>query len=297
MLPICAQEDLNRPDNILSYARHEISLCSENGVLIDRRGDLNETVRASDECLFRERYRQEWIIAVGPQEFRHSVMLFAVNRHKRIAGADRYRRALPSNHDLSFERAPAERGLSSWALFQSDSAPFRFPNAGDIHASLVPIGTTEVWSCLVTPPDGAATAWPKADAYLHVRPRILSLGSVRLLTSTPRARGGRSSGVLRRACKYIDANLQTNIDLRTLSKIAGLSVWYFGRTFKQSIGGTPHRYLIHRRLHKARHLVADSNLPPAEIAIRSGFSDQSHFTRRFTRYFDLSPGPFRRSQR
>src|ERR1700730_12606770 len=42
MLPICAQEDLNRLDNILSYAEHEIFLSSENGVLIDRRGDLNE---------------------------------------------------------------------------------------------------------------------------------------------------------------------------------------------------------------------------------------------------------------
>jgi AraC-like DNA-binding protein len=392
MLLICAQKDLNRLNNILSYAEHKIFLSSENGVLIDRRGDLNEgwepeghdaqsgvlqdahfeaigrrggeqadrahgyalpihwrppgsirglqrnwatapifgpdgnlvarlgvewiaqsqpgrrpdatsraviqaTVRAIEERLFRERYRQEWIVAVTPQEFRNSVMLFAVNRDKRIVGADRYGRMLLSNHDLSSERAPAESSLSFWALFQNDSAPFRFSHGGDIHAPLVPIGTTEVWSCLVTPPEGAATASRNPDAYLHVRPRIQSLGSVRPVTSTPRARGGLSPSVFRRVCQHIDADLQSDIDVRTLSDIAGLSIWHFGRAFKQSLGATPHRYLMHRRLEKARHLVADTNLPLAEIAIGAGFSDQSHFGRRFTQYFGLSPGAFRRSQR
>jgi AraC-like DNA-binding protein len=148
-----------------------------------------------------------------------------------------------------------------------------------------------------SPPEGAATTWRNPDAYPHVRPGIHSLGSVRLLTPTPRALGGLSPGVFRRVCEYIDANLQTNIDLRTLSEIAGLSIWYFGRAFKQSIGASPHRYLLHRRLDKARHFVANTNLPLAEIAIRSGFSDQSHFTRRFSQYFGQSPGAFRRSQR
>jgi AraC family transcriptional regulator len=148
-----------------------------------------------------------------------------------------------------------------------------------------------------SPPEGTATTWRNPDAYPDVRPGIHSLGSVRLLTPTPRALGGLSPGVFRRVCEYIDANLQTNIDLRTLSEIAGLSIWYFGRAFKQSIGASPHRYLLHRRLDRARHFVANTNLPLAEIAIRSGFSDQSHFTRRFSQYFGLSPGAFRRSQR
>ena len=133
--------------------------------------------------------------------------------------------------------------------------------------------------------------------HLHGRPRIRSLRSLPLLTSPPRALGGLSPSVVRRVCEYIDANLQTNIDLTTLSEIAGLSIWHFCRAFKQSVGVTPHKYLIHRRLDQARPLVADTNLPLAQIAIGSGFSDQSHFIRRFNQYFGLSPGAFRRSQR
>jgi AraC family transcriptional regulator len=54
---------------------------------------------------------------------------------------------------------------------------------------------------------------------------------------------------------------------------------------------------MYRRFCKAVEFIADTNLPLAEIALAAGFSDQSHFSRRFRQYIGVSPSAFRRSQR
>jgi AraC-like DNA-binding protein len=97
--------------------------------------------------------------------------------------------------------------------------------------------------------------------------------------------------------EYIDANLEANVGLDALSKVAELSRCHFARAFKQSVGTTPHNFLMHRRFCKAVDFIADTDLPLAEIALAAGFSDQSHFSRRFRQYLGASPSAFRRSQR
>jgi AraC-like DNA-binding protein len=102
---------------------------------------------------------------------------------------------------------------------------------------------------------------------------------------------------LQRVREYVEEHLSENIELETLADIAGLSKWHFARAFKQSVGTPPHFYLVQRRLERAQELLAETDLPLAQIALKIGFSDQSHFSRRFRTLLGLTPRSFRRSKR
>lgn len=112
----------------------------------------------------------------------------------------------------------------------------------------------------------------------------------------PRVRGGLAPSALRRVRDYVEANLERRIDLGQLAAIANLSRCHFAYAFKQSVGCPPHRYVMSRRLERARHLLITSEQAIAEIAYASGFADQSHFSRAFRAFFGASPLGFRRSR-
>jgi transcriptional regulator GlxA family with amidase domain len=68
---------------------------------------------------------------------------------------------------------------------------------------------------------------------------------------------------------------------------------HFARAFRTSVGMPPHRYLVERRVARARELLASTNMPLAEIALAAGFSDQSHFARRFREHVGTTPRAYR----
>ena len=117
-----------------------------------------------------------------------------------------------------------------------------------------------------------------------------------LLTGIP-SRGGLPPRVLRRVREYIAAHLQQNISVRMLADVAGLSMFHFARTFKQSEGVTPHRFLLQSRLRRVQELLANTELPLSQIAIAAGFSDQSHCARRFREFVGVTPRRYRWSTR
>jgi AraC-like DNA-binding protein len=102
---------------------------------------------------------------------------------------------------------------------------------------------------------------------------------------------------LRRVREFIEAHLEENISIQTLAGIAGLSMYHFARAFKKSEGMTPHEYLIQRRVRRAKDLLAGTDLPLSEIALASGFSDQSHCARRFREHVGVTPSSYRWSLR
>jgi AraC-like DNA-binding protein len=109
-------------------------------------------------------------------------------------------------------------------------------------------------------------------------------------------RGGLAPNVLHRIRDYVEANLEFKVELADLAAIANLSRCHFTYAFKQALGCTPHRYVMSRRLEKARQLLLGSGLATAEIAIAAGFADQSHFSRYFRSFFGVSPVAYRRSR-
>ena len=102
---------------------------------------------------------------------------------------------------------------------------------------------------------------------------------------------------LKRIISYIDQNLDEDVSLASLSGIACMSVFHFSRSFAAAMGMPPHRDISRLRLERAKHQIADGKAPLAAIALRSGFSSQSAFTRAFRRIIGLSPGEYRRSIR
>ena len=97
---------------------------------------------------------------------------------------------------------------------------------------------------------------------------------------------------IERACAYMEEHYTELICLEQICRQAGLSKSTLLRAFTAEKGITPYCYLENIRIGKARKLL-EQGVTPVEAALRTGFSDQSHFTNYFTRFIGLSPGVYR----
>jgi AraC family transcriptional regulator len=114
--------------------------------------------------------------------------------------------------------------------------------------------------------------------------------------TVPLTRGGLAPWQEARVKEYIEAHLQAGPGLLELAALCKLSVSHFGRAFKTSTGMTPHRWLVARRLARARDLMLRTGATLADIAQCCGFADQSHLAREFRRLEGVSLGAWRRGQ-
>jgi AraC-like DNA-binding protein len=111
--------------------------------------------------------------------------------------------------------------------------------------------------------------------------------------ATPR--GGLATWQERRAIAFMDERLDQSFPVSAVAEACGLSVNHFSRAFRRSMGKPPHRWLLDRRIERARELLRDTTLSLADIALACGFAEQSHFTRVFTRTVGMPPGAWRRA--
>jgi AraC family transcriptional regulator len=96
------------------------------------------------------------------------------------------------------------------------------------------------------------------------------------------------------AIDYIMANLDARPTVEQMAALVHLSPYHFMRQFKAATGLSPHQFLISRRVELAQHLLRKKRFNGlAEVAILSGFSDQSQFSFHFKRIVGLTPGQFR----
>ena len=109
-------------------------------------------------------------------------------------------------------------------------------------------------------------------------------------------RGGLAPWQLKRAEALMSENLGVQVPLGQVAEECGLSVRHLARAFRQSTGVPPHRWLLDRRVERAKELLPNSKLSLSDVALACGFGDQSHFTRTFTAAVRLSPGVWRRLQ-
>jgi AraC family transcriptional regulator len=136
---------------------------------------------------------------------------------------------------------------------------------------------------------------------LYVESLVLKLALLLLRrhsTASPAARALPSGGLTRNQARhvldYIESNLSHELTLSDLAAITGLSRHHFARMFKQTIGVAPYRYVLERRLERAKHLLRVAHSSLVEISLSAGFDSQSHFTSTFHRMVGTTPGEFQK---
>lgn len=96
---------------------------------------------------------------------------------------------------------------------------------------------------------------------------------------------------------FIESHLADSLALRDISRAAAMSMFHFHRCFRQVFGETPHQYATRRRLELARRLLASSDMPIADVAVRTGFGSPTAFSTVFRRHVACRPTAFRRALR
>ena len=108
-------------------------------------------------------------------------------------------------------------------------------------------------------------------------------------------RGGLAAWQQRTVREYIEDNLCYDVSLKALGELARITPEHFCRAFRQSFGTPPHRYVVERRIERAKSLLADGRLSITDVALASGFGGSAQFARAFRKYVGNSPTDFRRS--
>ena len=113
----------------------------------------------------------------------------------------------------------------------------------------------------------------------------------RVSRATPSARDEKRISA---ALRHIEANAGDALLLDTVAGVAGMSKYHFLRSFRQSVGVTPHQYLLGLRLRRAAVALTSTAKPVTAIAIDAGFGDISTFNAHFRRAFGQNPSALRK---
>ncbi|MGQ0574674.1 MAG: helix-turn-helix domain-containing protein [Pseudonocardia sp.] len=106
-------------------------------------------------------------------------------------------------------------------------------------------------------------------------------------------RGGLSFGQERAVRDFVHAHLGERICLDDLASTVALSRFHFARRFRESMGVSPHEFVVAQRVARARTMLTRTNTPLPEVAFACGFADQSHMTRVLRRHTGATPGRLR----
>lgn len=225
----------------------------------------------------------------------------------------------------------AQKSASGRGMVEAGEGMLITVNPGEVHDGTPIGGQARAWRMLYLDPAlvgalGADLAGSRASGIEFHRPVMhdprLAARFNRLFLAMTRPRASNDGGLLRdeallqvlaallqprppathpipggiaRARTLMDDCAAAALTLPELACEAGLSPSQFLRGFQRATGLTPHAYLVQRRLHRARHLIARGTTL-ADAALDSGFADQSHMTRQFVRSFGLTPGMYARTR-
>jgi len=93
---------------------------------------------------------------------------------------------------------------------------------------------------------------------------------------------------VRAICEFLENHYMENITLDDLCKLTGLSKYYLLRSFTKQKGISPYSYLETIRVDKAKKMMEQGVLP-IDVALQTGFTDQSHFSNFFKKFIGLTP--------
>ena len=123
---------------------------------------------------------------------------------------------------------------------------------------------------------------------------MLIEGYVReILSKTPKVQQSKNL-LIENVKKYVDDNLEYNVELSQVALLFHYNEKYLGRLFKKEMGQSFKEYINKARLKKAQDLLDNSNFTVTEIAFRTGYNNVTYFNRVFKRATGLTPTLFRK---
>jgi AraC family transcriptional regulator len=135
--------------------------------------------------------------------------------------------------------------------------------------------------------------------YAETLARVLLLELLRLehgSAAMPHAiRGGLAAWQVRQARDFIEDRLAEDVSLAELARLTRLSPTHFCSAFKRSVGLPPHQYQLHRRIERAKALLADPDRSVSAIALDCGFNLPASFATAFRKITGMTPSAFRRA--
>ncbi len=139
---------------------------------------------------------------------------------------------------------------------------------------------------------------PSGALYLDSLTQALTVQLLRQHGSTqaqlPSYEGGLPPYQLRQILDYVENHLIQDIKLADLAQLLNMSPFHFGRMFKQSVGVSPHQYVIQQRVERAKCLLKQGDRAIIDIALDCGFSSHSHLTKQFRQLTGVTPTAFRK---
>ncbi len=130
----------------------------------------------------------------------------------------------------------------------------------------------------------------------HATSLILAGLTMELLGETSRGKRATEPGVppwLVKSVEFLRDNLSTQFSMEEIGTTIGIHPAHLSRVFRKHMGCTVGEYLRQLRIDRASHLMLNTNLSLSELALDSGFADQSHFSRSFKESIGMTPNEFR----
>lgn len=110
----------------------------------------------------------------------------------------------------------------------------------------------------------------------------------------PARRNGKNYAIISDAKRYIETHFEKQINLKDIANNVHLSEIYFHSIFSESVGVSPHQYLIDCRIENAKKLLWNSDIPICEVAEKSGFGCQQYLTKVFKKETGMTPASYRK---
>jgi len=133
---------------------------------------------------------------------------------------------------------------------------------------------------------GEGDSRPLAERLLAITDRPVPRASERKLTP----------GAAKAARREVQARLEEDLDLAELGRRVGVSPFHLHRLYRATWGLTPAEHRAEARLREARRMLL-AGVSPAEVAVATGFADQSHLNRVFRRLMGVPPGAWLKQMR
>ena len=129
------------------------------------------------------------------------------------------------------------------------------------------------------------------DSRLHISGLIYEFFSILMKTTSTTQK----TDLIDSALRIIDYNFCENISIERIAERLGINSAYFSRKFTEKTGLPPKKYILKKRIERAKELLCTTDAGIFEVSNSVGYEDQFYFCRVFKHFTGFSPSEYRKS--